>query len=195
MKDYIKQNWDGINLTKQDKVECLKQAKAGLCNAPAGLPVEVWRTVTHYLKSEKLARVAHIEGGDCEAISLTDKGVSLLWQIEREEQSKTDNPKPKKKSIAETKLESDELMAIKEKLIENNLITNGEWKATPAEFGCLVLELYEKHNIQTNGGHAWAAVAKWVGYKGSIQSARNAIQANPNTRGNIADLIREICKK
>lgn len=79
--------WD--SLANQEKVECLKQAKAGACNAPKGMTLEDWEKVLRYLKSEKLARVAFIEGSECEAISLTKAGKEKLLKLER----KTDKPK------------------------------------------------------------------------------------------------------
>ncbi len=105
-------------------------------------------------------------------------------------------PKAKKrKSKAEMRLQSQELQEVKAKLIAADIIKDGVWHGTPAEFGCLVLELFEQRKVANNGGRAWKDCAKWAGYTGSINAARNAIDANPNTRGDDADTIRRICKK
>ena len=102
--------------------------------------------------------------------------------------------KPKsKESKAAARLQSQELQEVKAKLIAAGIIVNGVWQGTPAEFGCLVLELYENRGI-TNGGKAWTDCKTWAGYKDSIKSARNAIDSNPTTRGPIADKIRMICR-
>ncbi len=102
--------------------------------------------------------------------------------------------KPKsKESKAAARLQSQELQEVKAKLIAAGIIIDGVWQGTPAEFGCLVLELYENRGI-TNGGKAWTDCKTWAGYKDSIKSARNAIDSNPTTRGPIADKIRMICR-
>lgn len=101
----------------------------------------------------------------------------------------------KRKSRAATRLQSQELQEVKAKLIKAGIIVDGVWDGTPAEFGCLVLELLEQHKVVNNGGKAWTDCAKWAGYTDSINAARNAIDANPNTRGDNADTIRRICKK
>ncbi len=96
------------------------------------------------------------------------------------------------KSAAAVRLESQELQDIKKALIEAGIIAGGQWKGSPAEFGCLVLELNEFRGV--GGLKAWKECTVWAGYSGSIQSARNAIENNPNTRGPIADKIRAICR-
>ena len=101
--------------------------------------------------------------------------------------------KAKPKSKAATRLQSQELQEVKSKLIAAGIIIDGVWQGSPAEFGCLVLELYEYRGI-TNGGRAWTDCKTWAGYKDSIKSARNAIDSNPTTRGPIADKIRTICR-
>lgn len=102
--------------------------------------------------------------------------------------------KPKsKESKAAARLQSRELQEVKARLIAAGIIVDGIWQGTPAEFGCLVLELYEYRDI-TNGGKPWTDCKAWAGYDGSIQSARNAIASNPTTRGPIADKIRTICR-
>lgn len=109
-------------------------------------------------------------------------------------QSKQDN-KQKRISAAAKKLATPELQAVKQKLVDAGLINDGGWAGSPAEFGCLVQELLEQYNVANNGGMAWTACAEWAGYTGSINAARNAIDANPNTRGDNAETIRRICKK
>ncbi len=101
--------------------------------------------------------------------------------------------KPKRKAAA--RLQSQELQEVKAKLIAAGIIVDGVWQGTPAEFGCLVLELYECFGIKAgNGGRPWADCKAWAGYDGSIKSARNAIDSNPTSRGPIADKIRTICR-
>lgn len=104
--------------------------------------------------------------------------------------------KPKsKESKAAARLQSQELQEVKAKLIAAGIIVDGVWQGTPAEFGCLVLELYECFGIKAgNGGRPWADCKAWAGYDGSIKSARNAIDSNPTSRGPIADKIRTICR-
>lgn len=102
--------------------------------------------------------------------------------------------KTKSKSKAAPRLQSQELQEVKSKLIAAGIIVDGVWQGTPAEFGCLVLELYEYRGITRNGGKPWTDCKAWAGYDGSIQSARNAIDSNPTTRGPIADKIRTICR-
>lgn len=103
--------------------------------------------------------------------------------------------KPKsKESKAATRLQSQELQEVKSKLIAAGIIIDGVWQGTPAEFGCLVVELFEHRGIANNGAKAWTDCKTWAGYDGSIQSARNAIASNPTTRGPIADKIRMICR-
>lgn len=109
-------------------------------------------------------------------------------------QSKQDN-KQKRISAAAKKLATPELQAVKQKLVDAELINDGRWAGSPAEFGCLVQELLEQYKVANNGGMAWTACAEWAGYTGSINAARNAIDANPNTRGDNAETIRRICKK
>ncbi len=96
------------------------------------------------------------------------------------------------KSAAAVRLESQELQDIKKALIQAGIIAGGQWQGSPAEFGCLVLELNEFRGV--GGSKAWKECTVWAGYSGSIQSARNAIENNPNTRGPIADKIRAICR-
>ena len=109
-------------------------------------------------------------------------------------QSKQDN-KQKRISAAAKKLATPELQAVKQKLVDAELINDGGWAGSAAEFGCLVQELLEQYKVTNNGGMAWTACAEWAGYTGSINAARNAIDANPNTRGDNAETIRRICKK
>ena len=103
--------------------------------------------------------------------------------------------KPKRISAVAKKLATPELQAVKQKLVDAELINDGGWAGSPAEFGCLVQELLEQYKVANNGGMAWTACAEWAGYTGSINAARNAIDANPNTRGDNAETIRRICKK
>lgn len=102
--------------------------------------------------------------------------------------------KTKTKSKAAARLQSQELQEVKTKLIAAGIIVDGVWQGTPAEFGCLVSELYEYRGIARNGGKPWTDCKAWAGYDGSIKSARNAIDSNPTTRGPIADKIRTICR-
>lgn len=95
---------------------------------------------------------------------------------------------------AARKLAKPELQAVRKKLVEAGIIVDGVWQGTPAEFGCLVLELFEYRGIAGSGGKPWTDCKAWAGYDGSIQSARNAIASNPTTRGPIADKIRTICR-
>jgi hypothetical protein len=113
---------------------------------------------------------------------------------DNKEPVKQDN-KPKRISAAAKKLATPELQAVKQKLVDAELINDGGWAGSPAEFGCLVQELLEQYKVANNGGMAWTACAEWAGYTGSINAARNAIDANPNTRGDNAETIRRICKK
>lgn len=112
----------------------------------------------------------------------------------QEEPIKQDN-KPKRISAAAKKLATPELQAVKQELVDAGLIKDGKWTGSTAEFGCLVLELLEQYKVATNGGRAWTACKNWAGYEDSIKSARNANDANPNTRGDNAETIRRICKK
>lgn len=98
------------------------------------------------------------------------------------------------KSAAAVRLESQELQDIKKALIQEGIIVGGQWQGSPAEFGCLVTELFEQKKVASQGGKAWKDCKAWAGYGGSIESARKAIDGNPNTRGPIADKIRVICK-
>ena len=186
-KELSQKIWDG--LTKSQQIECLRQAEREECNTPAGLPIEFWKCATHYMKYEGLAWVAHIEGGECEAIRLLDIGKAYLMQATATAQKK------QRDTAAAKRLVSQELQEVKQGLVKAGLIVGGRWQGTPAEFGCLVLELYEQHKVANNGGKAWTACKSWAGYEGSIKSARNAIDANPNTRGDNAETIRRICKK
>lgn len=88
-KELSQKIWDG--LTKSQQIECLRQAEMGECNAPSGLPIEFWKCATHYMKYEGLARVAHIEGGECEAIRLLDIGKAYLMQATAKAQKKKRN--------------------------------------------------------------------------------------------------------
>ncbi len=98
------------------------------------------------------------------------------------------------KSAAAVRLESQELQDIKKALIQAGIIAGGQWQGTPAEFGCLVTELFEQKGVARQGGKAWIDCKAWAGYGGSVESARKAIDGNPNTRGPNADKIRAICK-
>lgn len=98
------------------------------------------------------------------------------------------------KSAAAVRLESQELQDIKKALIQAGIIAGGQWQGSPAEFGCLVTELFEQKGVAHQGGKAWKDCKAWAGYGGSVESARKAIDGNPNTRGPNADKIRAICK-
>lgn len=78
--ELLKQIWE--NLNPDQRMECLRQADRGDCSTPMGLTVDVWKAVTHYMSNEGLAKVAHIEGGECEAIQLTVSGKAILSQME-----------------------------------------------------------------------------------------------------------------
>ena len=101
-------------------------------------------------------------------------------------------PKAGIKSAAAVRLES--LQSLKEDLIEAGIIAGGQWQGSHAEFGCLVVELFEQKGVAHHGGRAWKDCAMWAGYSDDTEKARKAIEANPNTRGPIADKIRAICK-
>lgn len=101
-------------------------------------------------------------------------------------------PKAGIKSAAAVRLES--LQSLKEDLIEAGIIAGGQWQGSHAEFGCLVVELFEQKGVAHHGGRAWKDCAMWAGYSDDTEKARKAIEANPNTRGPIADKIRTICK-
>ena len=128
---------------------------------------------------------------DFHSNQITIKALGLLDGQEQKRKQK--QPSPKKQSKAAARLQSQELQEVKAKLIAAGIIIDGVWQGTPAEFGCLVLELYEYRGI-TNGGKAWTDCKTWAGYKDSIKSARNAIDSNPTTRGPIADKIRMFCR-
>ncbi len=102
--------------------------------------------------------------------------------------------KNKSKSKAAARLQSQELQEVKSKLIEAGIIAGGQWQGSHAEFGCLVVELFEQKGVAHYGGRAWKDCAMWAGYSDDTEKARKAIEANPNTRGPIADKIRTICK-
>lgn len=113
----------------------------------------------------------------------------------RDKQENTEHKEKRKYTAAAKMLESQRLQEVKQGLVNAGLIVDGRWEGTPAEFGCLVLELFEQYKVATNGGRAWTACKNWAGYEDSMKSARNAIDANPNTRGDNAETIRRICKK
>lgn len=98
------------------------------------------------------------------------------------------------KSAAAVRLESQELQDIKKALTQAGIIEGGQWQGSHAEFGCLVVELFEQKGVAHHGGRAWKDCAMWAGYSDDTEKARKAIEANPNTRGPIADKIRAICK-
>ena len=177
------------NLTPIQQIECLEQAQRGDCSPPSDIPIGFWKAATHHMKYEGLAKVGHIEGGECETIRLTDLGEAYLMQAKAKTQTE------KRETAAAKRLASQELQEVKPELEKAGLILEGQWEGTPAEFGCLVLELFEQHKVANNGGKAWKDCAKWAGYTGSINAARNAIDANPNTRGDNAETIRRICRK
>lgn len=105
----------------------------------------------------------------------------------------TKRPQVRKPSKAEKRLQSQELQDVKSKLIAAGIIVDG-WKGTPAEFGCLVVELQAERGINNHGRRAWSAIAKWAEYNDNIESARSAIEKNPDTQGPTADKIRDICR-
>lgn len=133
-----------------------------------------------YHLSRALQRLKRVESGTQDFCTQPGKAVA--------------HQKTKPKSKAAARLESPELQTVKEELTKAGIIESGTWQGTPAEFGCLVLELLEHRGVASQGGKAWKDCAMWAGYGGRIDSARNAIDVNPNTRGPIADKIREICR-
>ncbi len=78
--ELLKQIWE--NLSPDQRMECLRQADRGDCSTPLGLNVDVWKAATHYMDQVGLAKAAHIEGGECEAIRLTVSGKAMLTQLE-----------------------------------------------------------------------------------------------------------------
>lgn len=78
--ELLKRIWE--NLSPDQRMECLRQADRGDCSTPLGLNVDVWKAATHYMDHVGLARAAHIEGGECEAIRLTVSGKAMLSQLE-----------------------------------------------------------------------------------------------------------------
>lgn len=110
------------------------------------------------------------------------------------QETKSKKPKPKKQSKAEIRLQSQELQEVKKKLIAAGIIVDGVWQGTPAEFGCLVNELFCERRVSDHGRKTWKILAEWVGYQGNQPSARSAIEKNQDTIGPTADLIRDICK-
>lgn len=116
-------------------------------------------------------------------------------QLEQlQESRKPAAARPRKQSKAAARLQSQELQEVKTKLIAAGIIVDGVWQGTPAEFGCLVNELFCERRVSNHGGKAWAACANWVGYHDNIDSARSAIEKHQDTEGPTADLIRNICK-
>lgn len=83
-KEQLKQIWE--NLSPCQKIECLRQAERGECSPPTEISIDVWKAITHHMDNVGLARAAHIEGGECEAILLTDVGRALLSQLESNNQ-------------------------------------------------------------------------------------------------------------
>lgn len=120
--------------------------------------------------------------------TMTTLGLQDIQEQQRKQ------PRPKKQSKAEIKLQSQELQEVKSKLIAAEIIVDGVWRGTPAEFGCLVLELQCERGVNNHGEKAWTACKKWAGYDGSIASARSAIEKNQDTQGPTADKIRAICR-
>ncbi len=78
--ELLKQIWE--NLTPDQRMECLRQADRGDCSTPLELTVDEWKAATHYMSNEGLAKVAHIEGGECEAIQLTFLGKAMLSKMD-----------------------------------------------------------------------------------------------------------------
>ena len=79
-KEQLKQLWE--NLSPCQKIDCLRQADRGECSPPTEISIDVWKAITHHMDNAGLARAAHIEGGECEAIRLTNVGKAHLLQLE-----------------------------------------------------------------------------------------------------------------
>ena len=129
---------------------------------------------------------------DYHSNQITIKALGLLDGQEQKRKQK--QPRPKKQSKAAARLQSQELQEVKDKLIAAGIIKDGVWQGTPAEFGCLVNELFCERRVSNHGGKAWTACVDWVGYHDNIDSARSAIEKHQDTEGPTADLIRDICK-
>ena len=191
MKDYIKQIADG-RLTRGEVIERLKgwskdSVKDFLDDMVADaimILMDGGNTPANQVKSNRLSDM--VDSIATELLPGYDKLRKPTQTASGNNQLPTE---------MEEKFASQELQEVKQGLVKAGLIVDGRWGGTPAEFGCLVLELFEQHKVANNGGKAWKDCAKWAEYTGSINAARNAIDANPNTRGDNAETIRRICKK
>ena len=115
-------------------------------------------------------------------------------QTTQDVESKTTHENTKRGTAAAARLASRELQEVKSKLIAAGIIIDGVWQGTPAEFGCLVNELFAERRVSDHGRRAWRVCADWVGYQGNIASSRSCIEKHPDTEGPTADLIMTICK-
>lgn len=93
--DTMKEQWDG--LTMEQQIDALQQAKDDVVTPPVSLGKELWNVCTHYFKEKGLARVAHIEGGGCEAIELTDLGIVVLDSLKQRLSKGEDTPQEQQK--------------------------------------------------------------------------------------------------
>lgn len=191
MKDYIKQIADG-HLTAIDVIERLK----GLSKKTIEEFLDEMAMESIFLLIEDGSIIAH--GRSKTLVKMVDAvAYELLPEYDklRKPTKNIDKKMPKNKERLNEQL--GKLQFIKDALIEKEIIVNGKWQGSAAEYGDLVFQLKEQWGVINRGGYAWTPIAKWVGCydKGFIKNAQRAKENNPGEAcGDIAEYIRKVCK-
>ena len=93
--------------SKQKQIKALTQAEKEICSPPDNFEKYEWNVCTRYFKDNEIARVALLEGGDCEDIKLTALGKTLLAGLKenmhKEPQPEQAAPEPQQKQTKPTR--------------------------------------------------------------------------------------------
>ena len=89
--------------SKQKQIKALTQAEKEICSPPDNFEKYEWNVCTRYFKDNEIARVALLEGGDCEDIKLTALGKTLLAGLKedmhKEPQPEQAAPEPQQEKL------------------------------------------------------------------------------------------------
>jgi len=144
--------------SKQKQIKALTQAEKEICSPPDNFEKYEWNVCTRYFKDNEIARVALLEGGDCEDIKLTALGKTLLAGLKedmhKEPQPEQAAPEPQQmelKDLLPEELKSNEAVRVFQKAIDAKLITYSpeglKWSDTKQLLAYFATKVSEKFSL------------------------------------------------
>ncbi len=188
--------------SKQKQIKALTQAEKEICSPPDNFEKYEWNVCTRYFKDNEIARVALLEGGDCEDIKLTALGKTLLAGLKedmhKEPQPEQAAPEPQQmelKDLLSEELKTDKAQRYFSKAIELGLMSpEYKWLMGLQLLACFVREMNIHLELDKGGRISWRPFEVLFELKkGKLRSNYNDIQKTGQSPLKI-ELVDEVFK-